>query len=321
MDFPLISIVIPVYNTAKFLDKCISSAIAQKYPNLEIVILNNGSTDNSQEIINKYNFKDKRIKSFAIDHVPTVKESKDNCYRRASGDWVITLDSDDAIDSNYVDKIWEAHLRTGADMIIAQRISVDEDGNEYDQLPTDDFDFSSCFSGKEALKRTVSKWELSVNGALVSKSNLYNIMLQNPKVKIYSDEYDSRVLLLNANKVSLCKANYYYTFNRNSVGKKNNWNRHRFRINTRLGLLDLCDSEFGIYSKEYRNAVTQALGVALIAIRHYFNHKHEYTDNNQSELHELVKKIYCSSKIYGFSFRTAFNASAKILLNIVSSKI
>ena len=51
MEKPLISIVIPVYNTAKFIDKCILSARAQKYPNLEIVVVNNGSTDNSWDII------------------------------------------------------------------------------------------------------------------------------------------------------------------------------------------------------------------------------------------------------------------------------
>lgn len=321
MEYPLISIAIPVYNTAKFLSKCIESAIAQRYPNLEIVILNNGSTDNSQDIISEFASRDIRIRSFLIPHVPTVKESKDNCYARTTGDWVITLDSDDALGPDYVQKMWDAHLKTGADMIISQRVSVDEDGKEFDYLPLDKFDFNTCYTGLEALRRTIVKWEMSINGALVHKSNLFNIMLENPKCRVFSDEHDSRVLLKCSKNVGFSLARYYYTFNPNSVGKKNNWNRHRFRLNTRLGLLELCEREYGYNSYEYQNAVTQSIGVALIAARHYLVNRQFYTKENIEEIKVMIKAIIDNTRIVKLTARNSINFTAKMLLKFISCMI
>lgn len=296
MENPLISIAIPVYNTSKYLRKCLESVIKQDYPNLEIVVLNNGSTDDSQSIIEEYAQKDIRIKPYRIEHVETIKESRDNCYKRTSGDWIIPLDSDDAIAESYVQEMWSTHLLHSADMVVSQRVSVDKNGTEYDYLPADNFNFKTEYSGSEALRRTIKKWEMSVNGALVTKKNLYNILLSNPNCKIYSDEYDSRVLLRNASKVAFSKARYYYTFNPNSVGKKNNWGRHRFRLNTRLGLLDLCEGEYGIKSGEYQNAVTQSLGISLVAICHRLNNSDLYDEKSKLEISRIVNAILINTK-------------------------
>lgn len=316
MEKPLISLAIPVYNTSKYLKKCLESAIAQTYPNLEIVVLNNGSTDSSQKIIDDIAGKDERIKSFVIEHVPTIKESRDNCYRRTTGEWIIPFDSDDAISSDYIDKMWEAHLSSGADMVVSQRVSVDEGGKEYSYLPLDKFDFSTILSGKDAFKRTIIKWEMSVNGALVHKSNLYNIMLQNPNCKVFTDEYDSRVLLKNANKVAFCQARYYYTFNPNSVGKANNWNRHRFRLNTRIGLLELCEDTFGVQSKEYQAVVMQAIGINLIALKHYWLNKSKYTVDNYLELSSITSNVIESVKISERSCKNCFNSMLRTVLKV-----
>ena len=62
MKSPLISVVIPIYNTEKYLEKCLDSIVNQTYKNLEIICINDGSTDSSPEIITKYANKDSRIK-------------------------------------------------------------------------------------------------------------------------------------------------------------------------------------------------------------------------------------------------------------------
>ena len=315
MEKPLISLAIPVYNTSKYLKKCLESAIAQTYPNLEIVVLNNGSTDSSQDIIDEMANMDSRIKSFIIDHVPTIKESRDNCYRRTKGEWVIPLDSDDSISHDYVDLMWTTHLVRNADMVVSQRVSVDEEGNEYNYLPTVDFDFSIVYTGMEACRRTIVTWEMSVNGALVNKRNLYNIMLHNPDCKVFTDEYDSRVLLKNAQRVAYSPARYYYTFNPNSVGKTNNWNRHRFRLNTRLGLLGLCEDMFTIKSKEYQSIVTQGLGISYIAILHHLKNKKTYSDADKLELKQIVNSIISNSSPI-CSLQGIFNWMAKTVLRV-----
>ena len=62
MTQPKVSIIVPVYNVEKYLDKCIDSVVNQTYTNLEIILVNDGSTDNSPEICNKWSEKDSRIK-------------------------------------------------------------------------------------------------------------------------------------------------------------------------------------------------------------------------------------------------------------------
>lgn len=313
-EFPLISIAIPVYNTSKYLDKCISSAVAQDYTNLEIVILNNGSIDNSWDIIQAFAQKDSRIRSYSIKHVPTVKESKDNCYKHTRGEWVITLDSDDAISPTYVSDLWKSHKQSGADMVIAQRLSVNEEGDVYGYLPVDNFDFSLTYEGNEAMRRTIVRWEMSVNGALIHKDVLYNIMLSNPNCKIFTDEYDSRVLLKSSKLVAFCKTKYYYTFNPNSVGKKNNWNRHKFRLNTRLGLLTLTEQEYSINSKEFNAIVFQSLGISIVACLHFLKCREEYSEIDVSEFRGIINNIFDNSKISHITIKNILNIPLKFVL-------
>ena len=96
---PLISIIIPVYNTAKYLPLCLKSVTSQSYSNIEIILINDGSTDESGSICDEWSAKDERIK---VIH----KENRGVCHSRniginiASGEWLMFVDSDDEITLN-----------------------------------------------------------------------------------------------------------------------------------------------------------------------------------------------------------------------------
>jgi len=290
MDFPLISLVIPVYNTEKFLGMSLESAISQNYPNLEILILNNGSTDGSQVIIDRYAKLDPRIVTYTINHVESVKESKDNCYYRAKGEWIVTLDSDDAIENNYVTDLWRKHLDTSADVVTGRMISVDLDGNEFSKLPEDIFDFEEVINGKRAMSRTIKIWEFGMNGALICKRCFNNIYIDNPNCLFYTDEVDSRLFLLAASKVAFSKAEYYYTFNPNSTGKKLSWDKYKYKMNTRLGLLKIVENEYGKNSIEYGSVIYQALGVVYLAIKYFASSKNN-TKEQKREFKQMSNKL------------------------------
>lgn len=89
----LISIVIPTYNHAHFLEKALQSVFDQTYTNWEIIIVDNHSTDNTVEIINK--FKDPRINHFLIHNQGVIAASRNFGIQKAKGDWIAFLDSDD----------------------------------------------------------------------------------------------------------------------------------------------------------------------------------------------------------------------------------
>ncbi|MBR3897728.1 MAG: glycosyltransferase [Bacilli bacterium] len=96
---PLISVIVPIYNSEKYLDKCLDSISNQSYKNLEIILINDGSTDSSLDICKKWKKKDKRI--VLIDRENKgVSESRNEGLEIAKGDYISFVDSDDYLDKD-----------------------------------------------------------------------------------------------------------------------------------------------------------------------------------------------------------------------------
>ena len=99
MPSPLISIVVPVYNAAQTLEKCVGSLTSQTFGDVEILLVNNGSTDNSLDVCNRIAAKDARVK--VIDHFEKgVSTARNRGIEESSGDYVMFVDADDWIDAN-----------------------------------------------------------------------------------------------------------------------------------------------------------------------------------------------------------------------------
>lgn len=98
MMTPLISVVIPVYNTEPYLAACIESIMQQREQNWEMVLVNDGSTDSSGEICRMFSEKDKRIKYIQQEN-KGVSAARNNGLRQATGKWVTFLDSDDLLEN------------------------------------------------------------------------------------------------------------------------------------------------------------------------------------------------------------------------------
>ena len=100
---PKISVVVPIYNTEKYLKNCLDSILNQTYKNLEIILVDDGSTDNSGKIADNYAKKDKRIK---VIHQKNQGQStaRNNGLKKSTGDFVSFIDSDDAIAKDFYQK-------------------------------------------------------------------------------------------------------------------------------------------------------------------------------------------------------------------------
>ena len=101
---PKISIVIPVYNVEKYVSKCLQSVVNQTYRNLEIIIVNDGSTDNSVEIVKKYKKIDQRIKLINKEN-GGLSSARNAGISLVTGQYVTFIASDDWISSNYTDEM------------------------------------------------------------------------------------------------------------------------------------------------------------------------------------------------------------------------
>lgn len=125
---PQISVIVPIYNVEKYLSKCIDSIINQTLTNIEIILVNDGSTDNSGKIIDEYAKKDSRIK------VIHKKNGGQGSARNAGldiakGEYIGFVDSDDWIDSNMYESLYNAAISNNSDIVVCNRKVFDENGN------------------------------------------------------------------------------------------------------------------------------------------------------------------------------------------------
>lgn len=112
----MVSVIIPVYNCEKWIGRCIDSVCAQTYSNLEIIVVNDGSTDNTLRVITRLCRKDSRIKYITVRNQGSAKARKTG-MKYAAGNLVTFVDADDHIDSGMYEAMVNALQESGADIV------------------------------------------------------------------------------------------------------------------------------------------------------------------------------------------------------------
>jgi glycosyltransferase involved in cell wall biosynthesis len=115
MEYPLISIIVAAYNIAPYISRCIDSLINQTYKNLEIIIVNDGSTDDTGSIIESYAKKDKRIRIIHKDNTG-VSDTRNKGIEAAKGEYVSFVDGDDSIDKHMYEFLYLNLVKYNADI-------------------------------------------------------------------------------------------------------------------------------------------------------------------------------------------------------------
>ena len=98
------SIIVPVYNVEKYLEDCLDSILKQTYDDFEVIVVNDGSTDNSQKVIDNYAKRDNRIKAFKKKN-GGVSDARNYGISKAKGEYFIFVDSDDTINDKLLEKL------------------------------------------------------------------------------------------------------------------------------------------------------------------------------------------------------------------------
>ena len=106
VSMPLISIIIPVYNTEEFITDCLNSVLEQTFQDFEVICINDGSPDNSLAILKKFQLKDTRIKVISQQN-QGVSIARNTGLSHAKGDYITFLDSDDTIAPTFLEKLYQ----------------------------------------------------------------------------------------------------------------------------------------------------------------------------------------------------------------------
>jgi glycosyltransferase involved in cell wall biosynthesis len=124
---PDISIIVPIYNAEKYLKKCIDSLLKQTKKELEFILINDGSTDSTHDIIKKYN--DKRIKYFKNKN-QGIGKTRNFGIEKATGKYIMFVDSDDYLTETACEELYDKVIETKADLVICDFYKVYDDGSK-----------------------------------------------------------------------------------------------------------------------------------------------------------------------------------------------
>lgn len=110
-----VSLIVPIYNTAKYLDKCLNSLVNQTLKDIEIILINDGSTDNSEEIINKFN--DKRIK-YICKQNEGIGKTRNLGIDISTGEYIAFVDSDDYLSLDFCEKMYNKAKKDNCELVV-----------------------------------------------------------------------------------------------------------------------------------------------------------------------------------------------------------
>ena len=128
---PLVSVIVPVYNSSKFLSICIDSILMQTYKNIEVILIDDGSTDNSGLICDKYAKMDKRVIALHQSNKGQAS-ARNKGFRNSKGEWICFVDSDDAIHSEAIEILLDAAIRSKSLISEGAFVEVNDVPTEYE---------------------------------------------------------------------------------------------------------------------------------------------------------------------------------------------
>ena len=163
-----ISIIVPIYNAEKYLDKCLKSLVNQTKRELEIILINDGSTDGSENIIKKY--KDKRIKYFKNKN-QGIGKTRNFGIEKATGKYIMFVDSDDYIDLNSCEKMYEKAEKNNLDVVMCDFYKVYDDG-KIEEVRTSSFADSTLKENPDIITEYLSPWAKIYNLEMIDKNHI-----------------------------------------------------------------------------------------------------------------------------------------------------
>ncbi|SLL33525.1 glycosyl transferase [Mycobacteroides abscessus subsp. abscessus] len=211
---PLISVIVPIYNVKKYLNRCLESIVKQTYSNLEIILINDGSTDGSDEICDYYSKYDSRI---IVIHKSNggLSDARNAGLEIAKGSYIAFVDSDDYINIEMIDILYNALIESNCDIAESGYKEVYENTSF---ISENNNNYSKIYTKKSAIASTImdSHCRTYVWNKLYKKALWENIRF--PYGKLFEDAFTTYKVIEKTSKIIKIDKDLYYYFQReNSI--------------------------------------------------------------------------------------------------------
>lgn len=211
---PPVSVVVPIYNVEKYLDRCVQSILSQTYNNLEIILVDDGSPDHCGRMCDNYAKKDARVKVIHKDN-GGLSDARNAAIDIATGEYILCIDSDDYVHHNLVMTLVESSQHNNADIAVAGYQNVLEGEGPVDlNRPMANTDIRAL-DAQDALEIMLYQKHVtnSAWGKLYRRS-LFGTDIRYPKGKLCEDLATTYRLFGRAKKIAICSAKLYFYLQR-----------------------------------------------------------------------------------------------------------
>lgn len=294
MESPLISVIVPVYNVEPYLDRCVNSLVSQTYKNLEIILVDDGSTDASPKMCDNWAEKDKRIRVIHKNN-GGLSDARNIGIDASKGEYIAFVDSDDWIDLNYYETLYKQLIQSNAQIAASGVI-----------LSYDDYEDSERYSQKAGIYTSEEALQTIQNDAgflAVACNKLYEKKLfqklRYPHGVIHEDEFVTYRVMAYAKRMVLCpEVRYHYRQRDGSIMTKK-------KCEKEMSMLDAAIGRVEFFAQHYPNLLLKdKYGFCLCCYNIFCLAQKQHNAQVMQEVRKKRKKI-------SFSVSEFFKLSTK----------
>ena len=272
----LISVIVPIYNTEKYLVECVESIRKQTYSKIEIILVDDGSTEASSEICDEFAEKDSRVRVFHKEN-EGVAVARNFGIQQSNGQYVVIVDSDDIAVDKMIEVLYTQIKENDADIAVGNYYIYDEsDGNFYYYITEADY-CVEVLSPQELIDRQAGAWKWNSTAFMLTTFKLYKKVLFDDVSfthgRRFDDEASTHRLFLRSKKTVFVNDNVYL-YRRRSGSIM----RSKFDLSWARDLVE-------VFSKKISDLVLAGVDVSVMRIR-FVNLLKDYKQT--LEYHQLI---------------------------------
>lgn len=301
-----VSVIIPVYNVENYLRKCLNSLVNQTLKDIEIIVVNDGTLDNSQEIIDEY------VKKYPKKVVSIIQENggqgaaRNTGLLHAKGEYIGYVDSDDYVEENMYEELYKKAKEADSDIVICGNNVVKEN---YEFLSKEDVD-KEFLLGKMAVWNKIYKKNIIVDNKIQFRSKVW-----------YEDLDFTMKVYFSSKKISYVdKPLYNYLLREGSTMNNNNIKRNLELIEAFDSLIDYCKDK-----KIYNKAKDEIEFLCIYHMYIFATTRVLNTNNKYKDKIEIINKFknYINSNFPNFKqnkYLYLLPKRRKLIYNLINSK-
>lgn len=273
---PKISVLVAVYNAEKWLPKCLDSLLSQTYADIQIICIDDGSTDGSLALLHDYAARDDRIEVIALPENGGQAHARNEGLKRAQGDYVCMLDADDWFSPDAFEKAMAAFDRDTDCVLFDVVMWYDDHREELYQMPAFD-----ALTGMDAFMLSLD-WQ--IHGLYMVRAAIHQQHPYDETCRLFSDDNTTRIHYLCSRQVRRCGGRYYYRQHQGSATHGNSVRRFDY-----------------LKANESMHRQMQALNVSQKAVDEYENHRWLNMIDVYMFYHVHGRELSPADRKYGFS--------------------